>query len=111
VLRVDLYYLTALLIVVAIPLAAIATLVGLTTWARDALRRAPVVGGLGIVFVLAALVNLFVARTCGAGTNRPIIALTLADEACHRVGLVSLEIVLLLVVTTAVMVRLSDVRR
>ena len=105
------YYLTALAIVIAMPLAAIAVAAGLARWAHDALVRAPVLGALGVLFTGFAIVNLFVARACGDGVNRPIVAIALADDACREVGLVSLQLVILLVVATAAAVRLGDVRR
>lgn len=105
------HYLTALAIVVAIPIVAMAVAAGLARWASDVLRRSPVVGGVGVLLTASALLNLFVARACGGGVNRPIAALAAADDACYRTGLVSLLLVLLLVVATAVVVRLPEVRR
>lgn len=101
----------AVAIVVAIPIAALALAAGLARWARDVVSRSPVVGALGVLFTVSALAHLFVARACGAGVNRPILALAAADEACYRVGLVSLQLVVLLVVATAAAARLADVRR
>lgn len=105
------YYLTALLIVLAIPVVVLALAVGLAGWARDSMARAPVTGALGVVLAASALVNLLVARSCGDGVNRPIVAAALGDDACRRVGLVSLQLLLLAVVATAVVVRLGDLRR
>jgi hypothetical protein len=105
------YYLTAMAIVLAIPIVALAMVAGLARWARDVLSRSPLVGALGVLFTASSLVNLFMARACGAGVNRPIVALAVGDGACHRTGLVSLQLVVLLVVTTATVVRLGDVRR
>ena len=105
------YYLTALAIVVAIPIVAMAVAAGLARWANDVLRRSPVVGAVGVLLTASAVLNLFVARACGGGVNRPIVALAVTDDACHRTGLVSLQLVLLLVVATAAVVRLGEVRR
>ena len=41
----------------------------------------------------------------------PIVALAVADDACHRMGVASLQLVVLLVVTTATVVRLGGLRR
>ena len=101
----------ALAIVLAIPLVAITVAAGLASWARDVVSRSPLLGALGVLFTASALAHLFVARACGTGVNRPILAIAAADEACHRVGLVSLQLVVLLVVTTATVVRLGGVRR
>lgn len=103
--------LLALIIVLLIPVAALLVVAGAIVWARDAVGRSPLVGGFGVLCVGVAVANLFVERTCEDGRNRPIVSMFVSDHACHRVGVISLEVVLLLVVATAVVVRLSDVRR
>ena len=103
--------LLALILILVIPVAALLLLVGVGVWARDAVRRSPVVGGLGVLFTGVALANLFVERTCDDGTNRPVVSMLVSDHSCHRLGVISLEIVVLLIVATAVAVRLGDVRR
>jgi len=103
--------LLALLIVLLIPLTAGVAAVGVGVWARDVVRRSPVLGGVGVLCLAAALGNLVVARTCDDGTNRPAIGLFTSDHGCHRAGVISLEIVLLALVATAAVVRLRDVRR
>jgi hypothetical protein len=108
---VDSYYLAAVLLVLAIPLGVLAVGAGLVAWGRDAVHRSPVVGGFGILCVAAAILNLVVARSCGAGVNRPIVSAVLSSDACHRSGVIALGLPLLLVVGTAAVVRLGDVRR
>ena len=105
------YYLTALALVLAIPIVAMAALVGLVRWSRDALARAPVLGALGIVSTYIALANLFVARACGDGINRPIIAAAVGTDECRRLGVSSVGVALVLLVATPVVTRLGDVRR
>jgi hypothetical protein len=103
--------LLALLIVLAIPVAALWVLAGFAVWARDAVRRSPLLGGLGVLCTGVAVANLFVERTCADGTNRPIVAMFVSDHGCHRLGVISLEVVVLLLVATAATVRLGDLRR
>jgi hypothetical protein len=103
--------LLALLIVVLIPIAAGAAALGVGAWARDVVRRSPVLGGVGVLWLAVALGNLVIARTCDDGTNRPAIGLFASDHGCHRAGVISFEIVLLALVMTAVVVRLRDVKR
>jgi hypothetical protein len=103
--------LLALLIVLLIPITAGALLAGLGVWARDVLRRSPLVGGFGVLCLGAALVNLVVPRTCDDGTNRPAVGMFVSDHGCHRAGVISLGLVLLALVATASVVRLRDVRR
>jgi len=105
------YDLLALLLVLAIPLSAMGLLGALVAWARDSVARSPVVGALGVVLTVAALANLLIARACGDGTNRPIVGLAVGDAGCQRVGLEAFGLVLLVVVTTAVVVRLGELRR
>ena len=105
------YYLTAVVLVLAIPVVALAALVGLVRWARDSIARAPAIGVLGVLCTASALVNLFLARACGDGVNRPIIAAAIGDPACQRVGVASIQVVLLLVVATAAVTRLADAGR
>ena len=103
--------LLALLIVVLIPVAAGAAVVGIGMWALDVVRRSPVLGAAGVLCLAAALGNLVIARTCDDGTNRPAIGLFASDHGCHRAGVISLEIVLLALVATAAVVRLRGVKR
>jgi hypothetical protein len=105
------YDLLALLIVFAIPFAAIGLVVAAYAWGRDAIERSRAAGIAGVGLTVLAAVNLLVARGCGSGVNRPVITMVLGDDACHRVGLLSFELLLLLVVATSVVVRLPDVRR
>lgn len=105
------YDLLGLLIVLAIPIAGIALVAGTVVWARDAIRRSPRTGSLGVGLTAMAGANLLVARACGSGVNRPIIDFAVGHDDCLRAGLLSVELVLLLAVTTSVVVRLGDVRR
>lgn len=105
------YYLGAVLLVLAIPIAAMSALVGLAAWTRDALTRAPVVGALGALCTFAAIVHLLVARRCGDGINRPLVAAAVGLDECRRVGVASVALVVLLLAATAAATRLGDVRR
>ena len=105
------YYLTALALVLAIPVAAMGALVGLAAWTRDAITRAPVLGVLGAACTFAAVANLFLARACGDGINRPIVAAAVGVDECRQVGVASVAVVILLLVATAAATRLGDVRR
>jgi hypothetical protein len=102
--------LLATLIVIAIPVAALLLVAGALAWGYDAVVRNPYIGGLGIAAVAVATGNLFVVRTCRDGANRPITSMFVGDHACHRNGLLALQLVLLLVVATSVLVRLGEVR-
>lgn len=102
------YYLGALALVLAIPIVALVVVGGTVVWARDVVTRAPVVGSIGAIATMLALANVFAARACGAGVNRPIIAITLADEACRRTGFLAFAVVLLLGSATASVVRLPE---
>lgn len=105
------YDLIALLIVLAIPFAALYLFLATMAWARDAIRRAPIGGPIGVFATMAASGNLIVARACGGDTNRPVITLVTGHGSCLRLGLISLEVVLLVAVWTSTAVRLGDVRR
>ena len=105
------YYLGAVLLVLAIPIAAMSALVGLAAWTHDALTRAPVVGALGAMCTFAAIVHLVVPRDCGDGVNRPIVAAAVGLDECHRVGVASVAVVVLLLAATTAVTRLRDVRR
>ena len=105
------YYLVSLVLVLAMPIAALASLAGLVHWARDSIARAPVIGALGVVCAASALGNLLVARACGDSINRPLIGAALGDETCRRIGAASIELLLLIVVATAVVTRLGELRR
>ena len=100
-----------MLIVLLIPVTAGLLVVGLGAWARDVVRRNAVIGGLGVVWLAAALANLVVERQCDDGTNRLVVGLFVSDHACHRSGVIALEVALLALVATAALVRLGDVRR
>lgn len=103
--------LLATIIVVAIPVAALLLVAGALAWAYDAVAHKPVIGMLGIVAASVATGNMIVEHSCHDGVNRPIISMWVGDHACHRSGLLALELLLLLVVGTSVLVRLSDVKR
>ncbi|HEX4903875.1 MAG TPA: hypothetical protein VFU93_00395 [Acidimicrobiales bacterium] len=105
------YYLVAVLLVLAIPIAAMGALVGLAAWTRDALTRAPVVGALGALCTFAAITHLVLPRACGDGTNRPIVAAAVGLDECRRIGVASVALVVLLLAATATVTRLGDVRR
>lgn len=105
------YYLTALALVLAIPVAAMAVVTGLVLWTRDVLSRAPAIGALGAACTSAALAHLLVARTCGDGINRPIIAAALGSDECRRIGVGSVALAVLLLAATAVVTRLVEVKR
>jgi hypothetical protein len=107
---VDSYYLVAVLLVLAIPVGLLVLGYGLVQWGRDSLHRAPLVGGVGVLAATLAIVNLVVARSCGTGTNRPIVSAVLSSDACHRDGVLALALPILLVVGTAALVRLRDAR-
>jgi len=102
--------LLATIIIIAIPVAALLLVAGVVAWAYDAFVRNPVVAVLGYAAMAAATANLFLERTCSDGANRPITSMFIGDHACHRTGLLSLEIVLLVVVATSVLVRFGEIR-
>ena len=102
--------LLATIIIIAIPVAALLLVAGVLAWGYDAFVRNPVIAILGIAATAAATANLFFERSCHDGVNRPIVSMFVGDHACHRTGLLSLEVVLLLVVGTSVLVRLGEVR-
>jgi len=103
--------LLAVLIVIAIPVAALLLLAGAIAWGYDAVVRSPGVGVVGIAAASAATANLFIVRSCSDGVNRPVVSMFVGDHGCHRSGLIALEVLLLFVVGTSVLVRLRDVRR
>ena len=105
------YGLVALLIVLAIPFAAVGLVVVAIGWASDALARSRHTGLTGIACTAVAAANLFVARPCGDGTNRPVIAIITGSGDCYRAALMSFELMVLLGVATSVAVRLGDLRR
>jgi hypothetical protein len=105
------YYLTALALVLAIPIAFLAACLGLALWTRDSVARAPLIGALGAVCTAAAIANLVVARACGDGINRPLVAAAVGADECRRVGVASVALVLLLLSATSAVTRLGDVRR
>lgn len=105
------YDLVAFALVLAIPVTAIAALVGLAAWTRDAITRAPLVGALGALCTFAAIAHLVVPRDCGDGVNRPIVAAAVGVDECQRVGVASVALVVLLLAATAAVTRLGDVRR
>ena len=102
--------LLATIIIIAIPVAALLLVAGVLAWGYDAFVRNPVIAILGYAATAGATANLFLQRTCHDGANRPIISMWVGDHACHRTGLLSAEIVLLLVVGTSVLVRLGEVK-
>jgi hypothetical protein len=102
--------LVATLIIIAIPVAALLLVAGALAWGYDAIVRNPIIGVLGITAAAVATGNLFVERSCHDGANRPIVSMFVGDHACHRSGLLSLEVLLLLVVGTSVLVRLGEVK-
>jgi hypothetical protein len=102
--------LLATIIIIAIPVAALLLVAGALAWGYDAFVRNPIIAILGIAATVAATANLFLERSCHDGVNRPITSMFVGDHACHRTGLLSLEVVLLLVVGTSVLVRLGEVR-
>lgn len=108
---VDRYEVTATLLVIAIPVGALAFGVVAVAWARDAISRAPLPGLIGVFCTLVAAGNLFVQRTCGGMVNRPVITVALGTGDCHRSSLVAVELVVLLSVATSVVTRLGDVKR
>ena len=105
------YELVALLIVIAIPFAALGLIVATAAWGRDAVVRSRHAGITGIVCTAVAAGNLFIARPCGDGVNRPLLAIVTGSDECYRAALMSFELVMLLVVATSVAVRLGDLRR
>lgn len=105
------YYLTAVAIVFAIPVAALALVAGTVLWARDAVAREPRAGLVGILCTLVAAGNLFVERSCAGNVNRPVITAFVGADACQRSSLVAVELVVLLAVATALVVRAGEIRR
>lgn len=101
----------AILLVIAIPLAAMGLLSVSVAWARDAVGRAPLPGLIGVFCTLVAVGNLFVERTCDGMVNRPVITVALGDGDCYRTGVIGLGLVLLLGVATSAAVRVGDLRR
>jgi hypothetical protein len=102
--------LLATIIIIAIPVAALLLVAGALAWGYDAIVHNPVIAIVGIAATSAATANLFLERACHDGVNRPIVSMFVGDHACHRTGLLSLEVVLLLVVGTSVLVRLGEIR-
>lgn len=107
----DVYELGALAIVLAAPFLLVLVVLLAVAWARDALGRAPAIGGIGVLCTLVATGYLFVERTCAATRSRPILMAILGPDECRQSSLVAIEIVLLLAVVTALAVRLGDLRR
>lgn len=99
------YYLPALLLVFAIPAAAVALGAGALVWARDALSRSPVIGLVGIALTAAAAGNLVIPRRLADEMNRPIVALFLSHGDPQRTGLASVDALLLCVLATSLAVR------
>lgn len=108
---VDRYEVMATLLVIAIPVGALAFGVVAVAWARDAISRAPLPGLIGVFCTGVAAGNLFVERTCGGIANRPVITVALGTGDCHKSSLVAVELVVLLAVATTVVTRLGDVKR
>ena len=102
---------TAILLVIAMPLAAIGLATVSVAWAKDVITRSRPQGLLGVFFTLVAAGNLFVERTCEGTVNRPIISIALGHGDCFKSGLGGVEIVLLVAVATSAVVRFGDVRR
>jgi hypothetical protein len=107
---VDWDYLGAVAIVVGIPVVALALVFGGVALARDAVKREPVAGAVGVAGMILAVANLLMAQQCDGVTNRPIIAIA-TEAACRRDALLAMQLVVLVAVATAVVVRLGDVRR
>ena len=105
------YGLVALLIVLAVPFAALGLILVAGAWGRDAVARSRHSGLTGVLCTAVAAANLFIARPCGDGINRPVITIFTSSGDCFRSALMSFELVLLLAVATSVAVRLGEVRR
>jgi hypothetical protein len=104
------YDLAALLIVFAIPVVLLGVAALAFFWAHDSLQRSLPVGAIGVLGTLVAAGNLFVERSCAGSVNRPIITAVLGPDECRRSALVALEVVVLLAVATALVVRAGEVR-
>jgi hypothetical protein len=105
------YDLAAFLIVLAMPVGAIAIAVGGFVWAQDALRRSLVPGAIGVLATLVAAGNVFVERRCVGAVNRPIVTAFVGAGDCQRSALAAVELVALLAVGTALAVRVREIRR
>lgn len=108
---VDRYEVMATLLVITIPVAALAFGTVALAWARDAISRSPLPGLIGVCCTLVAAGNLLVERPCGGMVNRPVITVALGTGDCHKSSLVAVELVVLLAVATSVVTRLGDVKR
>ena len=105
------YDVLAVLIVLTIPFAMVGLIVIAAAWADDALARERTTGLVGIACTGIAAVNLLIPRSCGDEVNRPIVAIVTGSGDCFRMGLLSVEVVLLLAVATSVAVRFPALRR
>ena len=104
------YDLAALLIVLAMPVVAIGVVALAYFWALDALQRSLPAGATGVLCTLVAAGNLFVERRCGGTVNRAILTAFVGPDDCRRSALVAIELVVLLAVATALVVRAGEVR-
>lgn len=103
-------YPLAVLIVAAACFGAVALVVGAAAWSRWIVRVGGVVGVAGLVLTAAAVVNLFVARTCAetetamgplTERNRPALSVVLDDGPCFRSALAQVQVVALATVATS----------
>lgn len=109
----------AVLLVLAVPLLAVAAAAGLTRWGRWVVRAGGIVGIGGLVVTAACAVNLLVPRTCerievpGGSIeeiNRPVLSLAVGDGPCLRSAVGQLQLVALAGVATSVVAALASMR-
>lgn len=104
----SLAYPLALLLVVAIPVAALGLLAGAELWARWMVRAGGLLGVVGVALTAAFAVNLVVPRTCSTEpveeVNRPAISLVVGDGDCFRHALGQTQLAVLVGVAASVVV-------
>lgn len=107
----------AVLIVLAVPIAAVGAALSAGQWARWLYRAGGVLGIAGLVLTAVFLVNLVVPRTCSTTAlpgnalrevNRPIISLVLGDGDCFRSAMAQAQGAALAGVATSAVVAMVD---
>lgn len=107
----------AVLIVLAVPIAAVGAAISAGQWARWLYRAGGILGIAGLVLTAVFLVNLVVPRTCSTTSlpgktvrevNRPIISLVLGDGDCFRSAMAQTQGAALAGVATSAVVALVD---
>jgi hypothetical protein len=108
-------YPLAVLIILVVPLLAVAAGAGLLRWARWLLTTGRAVGLIGLALTAGLAVNLFVPRTCADESrsaigqpevNRPAISLVVGDGPCFRSALAQAQLTALAGLSSSVVVSL-----